>query len=288
MSCEPHRQLMSDYLREELGNADRLRLNSHLAGCGSCRSVLEEYRALWQALEAEPAAQPSAQSRARFQDFLAGEMAAAAPDEELTPTEGGWARRFLQLWPGHPGSALAYTVVLLFGGVLLGRLGLEVNEGGNPTSSTAEIATIQEELTELRDLMSVTLLGQDSIQARLRGVEYARRSGSNDPELIELLLQIAERDGAGNVRLAALDALEQHRTNPLVQERLYQSLAAESSLLEQLRKAELLLDAAGAERDQLLNNLIGEQRLALSVVEFLQASEQDGNVNQGGGRLIEL
>lgn len=47
------------YVEEALPDADRAVLESHLEGCGRCRSEVEEWRALFAALEGLPAFDPS-------------------------------------------------------------------------------------------------------------------------------------------------------------------------------------------------------------------------------------
>jgi len=252
--------------------------------------ALQQYEALWLNLGKDSEFQPSATSRHQFYSFLDIVIASNTHSPEAGKSAQSWSHWFEKLWPSSPRGAFAYSLTIVLSSFLIGQ---GLSSGFFPMRTTTvnavnEVASIQRELDELRDVITLTLLQQDSIQARLRGVDYALQSGSDNPELVNLLLETVDRDGAGNVRLAALDALELHRNNPLVQNRLSQTLSQETSPLVQLRKAELLLNAAGTNRRQLLDTLLMEEMLEASVGEFLESLEREGDGNQTGGRLIEL
>ncbi|MCG8414710.1 MAG: zf-HC2 domain-containing protein [Pseudomonadales bacterium] len=287
MSCDSTRRQLISFLKNELDPGDQLQMESHLGECEACRATLRHFETLWLNLDEGSELQPSSASHDRFHAFLDNEIALVAHNSGDSNPVHSWTSWFEKLWPSSPGGAVAYSLAIVLSSFLIGQ-GLP--SGFFPTRATTdnEVASIQEELAELRDVMTLTLLRQDSIQARLRGVDYALQSGSNNPELISLLLETVDQDGAGNVRLAALDALELHRDNPLVQNRLSQTLSQETSPLVQLRKAELLPNAAGINRRQLLDTLLMEQILEAGVGEFLESLERDGGGHQSGGRLLEL
>ena len=73
MQCVDARAEMTAYLAEEVGPVVRVQLDTHLAGCASCRAEMEAFRETWWALGALPAPRPAPDLEARVLARTTGE-----------------------------------------------------------------------------------------------------------------------------------------------------------------------------------------------------------------------
>jgi len=157
--------------------------------------------ATWQMLGAIDAPAPdSERMRARLD--------AVIDAIEQTPTvtrPRRWQRTVLQ------GLAAAALVVI---GIGIGRYA--VPRGGSvfggtrptPTDSVAEIAAMRSEMHDLREMVSLSLMQQQSASERLKGVSWIGQIDRPSDELAAALLDTLMHDPNVNVRLATVDALE--------------------------------------------------------------------------------
>ena len=122
----------------------------------------------------------------------------------------------------------------------------------------------------MRQLVTLSLLQQQSPSERLRGVSWSYQVGQPDSEVLDALLQTLNHDPNVNVRLAAVDALSSFFDRAMVRQGLVQSLAKQNSPLIQIALVDLMI----------------EQREQLAVNTFRQL-EQDKETNQAVRQRIE-
>ena len=287
MKCNHVKEQFVAYLKNELDNPNRTLVEQHIDGCEYCCLELNRMKQLWTGLENGNEQKPSAQLSNRFYDMLNNEVTRRIDHLYKEPTKSRWTGLFSSLWPSRPQWALSYTFVIMLGGFLVGQW-MPSADRSNANPDQQELAQIKDEVSDLRDLMAFTLLSQDSVQARLQGVDYARENNPDDPRVLTLLLNTFERDEARNVRLAALDALGPYMENPAVNERIYNGLLMETSPIVQLKIVELLLDAAGTGWQEQLDELLKTGILDSNVTAFLQdvKSGNDQNTGQDGVRAL--
>jgi anti-sigma factor RsiW len=72
-NCEDISKGLIAYLEQKANPAERRDVEEHLAGCAACRTRAEEFRALWTAMEAVPAVEPSFGFDARVRQRVAAE-----------------------------------------------------------------------------------------------------------------------------------------------------------------------------------------------------------------------
>ena len=210
MECETARAQLADRLTRTLEPKAAAALDEHLRSCATCAAEAGGMEDTWALLGDIAAAEAdSAAMRARFDRIVD----AAAP----TPR---W-------WMVH-GIQAAAAAVLLAVGFLVGR-----ETGPQPRADPA-INELREELRATRQMVSLSLLQQQSASERLRGISYTAQIDRPDGELvgalietllhdpdvnvqlktIDVLKRFADRD---NVRRAAVDALTEPASSPLVQ-----------------------------------------------------------------------
>jgi len=94
----------------------------------------------------------------------------------------------------------------------------------------------------MRQLVTLSLLEQQSASERLRGVDYSSRVDQSDTQVLGALLHAVNHDPNVNVRLAAVDALRKFAGNPAVRGTLDQALVKQESPLVQLALIDFIVD----------------------------------------------
>jgi len=233
MKCERIAELLPDFLR---GSLDRERaevVEQHLASCAECRDDV----AVWKKLDLLPAAEPGPGGRERFQAMLLAYQAgreerAAAPVAE--PKHAIRARRLD--WLRSPAAGLAWGMALLLIGVFAGNLMSRSN------SRSDEMAAVRSELTNMRQLVVLSMLQQQSASERLQGVSFSQREERLDPQVLSALLHTLRSDSSVDVRLAALEALSRHPSQPQVRAGVTDALQSQQSPLVQVALIDQLME----------------------------------------------
>jgi len=94
----------------------------------------------------------------------------------------------------------------------------------------------------MKQLVTLSLLQQQSASDRLRGVEWSYRLAPPDEQVLSALLRALDSDPNVNVRLAAVDALHQFGADSAVRKGLLRSLEVQRSPLVQFELINLMVD----------------------------------------------
>ena len=210
-------------------------IESHLASCSRCRNELESLGALWNRLGALPAENPSPAMRVSFQAMLEGYEAGLGltPRGSAARTGTSWVRSWFR-----PALAFqfGFAVVLLIAGALAGHF-LSTRQ-----TDTGEIAQLRTEVHNMRELVTVSLLQQDSASERLQGVSWSRQVHQPDEKVLGALVGAVDHDPSVDVRLAAVDALLRFSDRPSARQGLVQALIRQNSPLVQIALIDALVD----------------------------------------------
>jgi hypothetical protein len=218
MECEQIHQRLADSLTLGAEHADDPEVRDHLEHCVACREEAAALERIWAGLDRIPSPSPdSAAMRARFASMLEGyehgrdgahaSDLAGAPSRARRDRVNAWLARW---WPRQPLVQLAAAAALLVLGIAAGRAGRA------PAEQPAEdLASLRGELREMRQMLGLSLMQQQSASDRLRGVTWSSRLEEPGREVVSALLDTLLHDPNVNVRLAAIDALarfadEQH------------------------------------------------------------------------------
>jgi anti-sigma factor RsiW len=234
MHCERVAELLPDYWEGALKAPDAELLAAHLTTCVACR----ELAMLGENIAQLPQEQPSPALRQRFQTML--DAYEAGRDETTRfkqPREfqlPSWSQ-----WMGmRPGLAFgAAALLLICVGFAAGRY---LNNGQTPHSQE-DLAAMQSELSNMRQLVVLSMLQQDSASQRLQGVTWSTRQNQADPKILGALLHTLRYDSSVDVRLAALDALSRYSNQTQVRQGLTEALGAQQSPLVQVELIDLLV-----------------------------------------------
>jgi anti-sigma factor RsiW len=246
MNCEQIAEFLPDYLQGTLSGARLREVESHLQHCAACADEV----AVWKKLSLLPTEQPSPESRERFEAMLHAFPTAGAEPIPVASfanakPASGWRTAFE--WLRSPVGAIAWTAAILVLGIFVGsRLG-----DANPARSQ-ELTAMHSELTNMRQLVVLSMLQQQSAGERLQGVSWSSREDHLDPQVQSALLRTLRFDSSVDVRLAALDALSRHASQPQIRRGLVDTLQEQQSPLVQVALIDLLTEWRDPDAAQLL------------------------------------
>jgi hypothetical protein len=202
--------------------------------------------ATWQMLGAIDAPAPdSERMRARLD--------AVIDAIEQTPTvirPRIWQRTVLQ------GLAAAALVVI---GIGIGRYavprGGSAFGGPTPIDSVAEIAAMRSEMHDLREMVSLSLMQQQSASERLKGVSWIGQIDRPSNELAAALLDTLMHDPNVNVRLATVDALERFASEESVRRATVAAMDRQTSPFVQIALIDFMVKVKDRESVATLRRL---------------------------------
>ena len=233
MKCEEIAELLPDYLQEGLGAEQKKVVEQHLAGCMECSEVA----GLWNKLALIPKEQPSEAGRERFEAMLQAYQTGRGQDGSPRPTaDKGTPFWSVFQWLRSPVGALAWSIVLVALGTYVGM------QLGSGKANSQDLAAMHTELTNMRQMVALSMLQQQSASQRLEGVTWTRREEQLDPQVLAALMHTLRYDTSVDVRLAALDALSRHAGQPQVKRTVVDALQEQQSPLVQVALIDQLVE----------------------------------------------
>jgi hypothetical protein len=211
MNCKLVKELFADAVAETLDERAKDDLEAHLSCCASCREEIANLQSTWDKLALLREQKPSAALDERMQMTLDAYREGMKQAEcQAAQRRQTLAERLLGLWPKRLPLQFAMAVLLFALGLILspGILRRQ-HDPGTAAINPSTIAQLREEIATMKQLLTLSLLEQPSASERLRGVEWTSRLDQPDAQVFSVLLRVLELDPNVNVRLAALDALQQ-------------------------------------------------------------------------------
>ncbi len=255
MTCKQATELFPEYLLGSLDETANSDLQAHLVSCASCQEEAESLRAIWTKLGTLPTEQPSEALRPRFYAMLEAYQQGlqhARPAPRLRDVVNGWLERW---WPKQPAFQFAVAVLFLVVGLWAGQ------RFNAPARDSSEILALRNEVHNMRELVTLTLLRQPSPSERLQGVSWVQRIDQPNAKLLSTLLHTLDYDPNVNVRLAAVDALYLFVNQPSVRQGLIQSLSRQTSPLVQIALIDLIVEIREKQATAALKQLIANEKI---------------------------
>src|ERR1051325_10827315 len=179
MHCTDLGPQMLEYLAGTLPDDRLAEIRAHLAECAACRDEVDATAELWNELGATAAPRPeSARMRARFDAALQGYIDGQA---ESRVTAVAAFRR--PSWQSQSWVQFAGAAAVLVLGVVLGRFPM------GPPQANPDIALLREELRDTRQMVTLSLLQQQSASERLKGVSTSSQLEQPSTEVVTALLE---------------------------------------------------------------------------------------------------
>ena len=240
MRCEDVQAHLPDHLAGALPAAAAGQVDEHLRTCAACAAEFEAADDTWQRLATLAAPRADARTmRARFDTMLHehqyGEALALRP------------RASLRTYALQALAAAALVVI----GVAIGRQTAPV------TAPPADpvIAEMRTELREMRHMVTLSLLQQQSASDRLKGVTYTGQIEQPGTDIVAALLDTLKYDPNTNVRLASIDALKRFAEDENVRRGTVETLPAQTSPLVQIALIDFVVEMNGREAVDTLRRL---------------------------------
>lgn len=247
MGCERIREQLPECLAGRLDKAAREAVIEHLETCSGCRAELAQLGVVWRGLEklAAPELRPEEERgmRDRFAERLAAFQAGFEQGRALASEQNRSVKRPALGWLGVLGSRPAWQFAMALGLVAIGVWGGRylAAPGRENAPASPDVAQLQGQVESLRQLVTLSLLEQQSPSARLQGVTYAYQMSQPDTQVEQALLHAVDHDANVNVRLSAVDALQKYATDPNVRRALADAVSVQDSPLVQVALIDLLV-----------------------------------------------
>jgi hypothetical protein len=183
--------------------------------------------------------------------------------EKRSKLQSRWEAFFS--WP-QLAPRLAFASVALIAGIAIGYLIQPSDESG------AQTTALVKEVSDLREMVMLSLLEKESATERLRAVSLTQEMNTVSTEVTEALIKTLNQDENVNVRLAALEALKPYIHDSKVREDLIRSIARQNSPLVQVALAEFM--AAIQERSSVkeLEKIIQSRRTPAEIKDKIKQS----------------
>ena len=278
MNCSRVQDSFIDYQDGSLPADEAAQLRNHLASCPTCQrewSALQEITRKLDALSTE--VEPGPRLREQFYAMLETHQREADAPSPFVLARNRIDRFFAALLPAQPALQFALAVALLIGGLFAGQHFMASPAVVAPADDTAkaELAALRAQVNSMGQLVTYSLLQQQSTSDRMRSVLATMDLKSPDRKVLTDLVGSLAFDPSINVRLSAVEALAQHADDSLVRAGVLSALPRESAPLVQVAMIELLASA----RDQ----------AARPVFEKLSRDEAlDHNVREAARRALAV
>lgn len=152
---------------------------------------------------------------------------------------------------------LAAAAVLL-AGVAIGRF---VMPDTRAAQSASEIGAMRSEMRELREMVSLSLMQQQSASDRLKGVTWTGQLDRPSGEVVSALLDALMHDPNVNVRLATIDALERFASRDDVRRAAIEAVDRQMSPLVQIALIDFLVNTNERQSAPTLRRLAQDPRV---------------------------
>jgi hypothetical protein len=227
-------------------------VETHLQACQACARELDELSDTWHLLGSIPGSRPDSRSmRATLDATLAG---FDAEPQDLPPLAGPPAR-VVSTWVRRPAWQLGLAAAVLLAGVALGRL------TPSRPSPDPQLAALRQEVRDMRQLLTLSLMQQASASDRLKGVASTVQIDQPGMEVVQALLDTLKHDANVNVRLASIDALRRFGDREAVRHGALDAVPRQTSPLVQIALIDFLAEVAGRESSATLRSLAEDARL---------------------------
>lgn len=233
MKSEKYIDLITGYFQGRLNAAENEQLQMLLEEGKVDISELIELQKVYNEMEILKVPEPRARVRQNFYSMLDKEKAKQAQAKGLNERISEWIHRVKSSFELRN---LGYATAIFMIGILMGDL-------LNPISNREDkIDRLSSEVSQMREVMMISLLENDSPVERLRAVNISNQIPSSGNRTIDALFHTLNNDTNVNVRIAAVNALAERGSNPEVRSGLVNSIVRQKSPLVQIALADAMIE----------------------------------------------
>jgi HEAT repeats/Putative zinc-finger len=267
MECQDYREQFSLMLSGTLDEMQRSELESHLSACEECSKEFAVSQKIWNLMGELPQPEPSDAMRTGFKAILNNYKEEMYADKNPL---AGWINKLREQWYLQARPRFAFGLILILlgltGGYFLHR------PGQTAISYNKQIDSLSSQVSDMKQLMMLSLLQNPSASQRIRAVGYTEEIGNVDNKVIDALLTTLNEDPNVNVRLITLEALVKLSNEPKVREGLVRSISLQESPLVQSAIADAMVKLQEKSSVQSLQKLLGKKDLNQMVKLKIQES----------------
>lgn len=225
-TCKKIRNLLPSFVTGEIETVTGREIKNHIEGCRECKKEAEELGLVVELTGSMPEEIPPVSLKASFYEMLNEEKGKIEMKNPI----------YLPFW-----LQIAAGLVLLVAGMFTGSI-LFPQRG--EVESQSEIAALQQDIKEMKQLVVYSLLRQESASERIKAVSYAMEFTEPERELTEALLNTLNYDPSVNVRLSAIQALSNFSYNGEIRSGLIESLEKQYDPMVQIMLINTLVGMA--------------------------------------------
>lgn len=230
MIDEKYIDLVTGYLQNDLNPDDQKKLDGLIASGEIDLLDLKEMEMMYGKMDSVEVPKPGSAMRDRFYVML---------EEEKRSQNISWSQK-LNTWIDNQKNRfelryLAYAVAIFLAGLLIGDLYAPLS------NQNEQIDQLTAEVSQMREMIMISMLDNSSPTERLKAVNISHEIHSADDRVVNALLKTLNNDSNVNVRLAAVEVLASHATNPAVRSGLINSIANQQSPTVQAALADAML-----------------------------------------------
>jgi hypothetical protein len=166
-------------------------------------------------------------------------------------------------WLRTPVFQAIAAVLILGAGIMIGRL-----PGGH--GSDATVAHLQDEVADMKQMVALALLKEQSAGERIKGVDWVSQTPGADQKVLDALIATANHDPNVNVRVAAIGALGQFAGTASVRTALPNSLSRQDSPLAQIAVLDEIVELRERSAAPVIQSLIMQTDLNPEVKQHAQ------------------
>jgi hypothetical protein len=269
MECKDYREQFSALLTNDLDQLQRTSIEGHLAGCEGCSAEFEAARKVWELMGEIPQPEPSEAMQTSFDAMLSN-----FKEEVVTKRDpiGEWLKKISEYWSLQAQPRLAFSLIFVAFGLVGGYL---LHQPGQTTISyNKQIDSLSSQVSEMKQVMMLSLLQDPSASQRIRAVAYTDDMNNVDLKVIGALFTTLNEDPNVNVRLATLEALIKLAGEPKVREGLVRSIDLQDSPMMQSAIADAMVKLQEKSSVQFLQKLLTKKDLNQMVKINIEKSIQ--------------
>ncbi len=264
MDCDELEKYIPDYLAGGKDTPLGKNLEAHLNQCPNCRKEVEEMNHIWAEMGKVPEEKPGVELEQKFNVMLKAEDAKVNPDKHKESVYQKITGLFSRIWPQRPLIQFSMVAAIFAIGIFIGsstRMSQEAH--------FEEVARIEDKVQKLNQLVMLTLLQQDSPSDRLKGLNLAYSIDAPNEKVIDALINTLNEDPSVNLRLAAVDVLNEFSGHKSIKSKLLSSLLKQSSPIIQVGLIELVVAMGDKNAASVFNEMLKSRTLDKTVKKRL-------------------
>jgi len=255
MECDHIQNRIVDYLDKNMSEKETTAMKTHLDTCNNCQIEMKQMQQFLAEVRDEELEQPSKNLRVNFEKMLEEE-------KELQQT------KVVRLKPKTNLKSLlqiAATVLLVISSFLIGRNQSSERHG-------IELAKLENESLISKQNTILALMDNQSASKRIQGVQYIEELTDQhlDHEIIEALVKRMLNDENTNVRLTAVNALQNFIGSEDVKDGFIKALETEKDPAIQMTLIQALVKIQAKKALQPMQQLLEQEETQPFVKEEIK------------------